>query len=204
MVTGVGDEALVVQVLRFGAADYIVKRGNYLATLPGVLHRAVTEYSAPGKAGVAERRPRRILYVERHPADIDLTRQHFREFAAHLTLEVVHSAKDALVVLQAGDIDLVLTDLRLRDMNALDLLREARQRTLVPPFIVITGKGDEEAAVAALKLGASDYIVKRENYLTQLRTRSRTRSAAHNSFTSTSACRPSCASASGRKRACGN
>jgi DNA-binding NarL/FixJ family response regulator len=73
-----------------------------------------------------------------------------------------------LVVLQAGDIDLVVTDLRLRDMNALDSLREARQRTLVPPFIVITGKGDEEAAVAALKLGASDYIVKRENYLTQL------------------------------------
>ena len=168
MVTGVGDEALVVQVLRLGAADYVVKRGNYLATLPGVLHSAVTEHPAPGKAGAAERRPRHILYVERHPADIDLTRQHFREFAAHLTLEVVHSAKDALVVLETADIDLVLTDLRLRDMNALDLLREAKQRTLVPPFIVITGKGDEEAAVAALKLGASDYIVKRENYLTQL------------------------------------
>ena len=168
MVTGVGDEALVVQVLRLGAADYVVKRGNYLEALPGVLHRAVIEHSSPGKAGVAARRPRRILYVEHHPADIDLTRQHFREFAAHLTLEVVHSAKDALVVLQAADIDLVLTDLRLRDMNALDLLREAKQRTPVPPVIVITGKGDEEAAVAALKLGASDYIVKRENYLTQL------------------------------------
>ena len=168
VVTGVGDEVLVVQVLRLGAADYVVKRGNYLETLPGVLRRAVAEHSAPGKAGVAARRPRRILYVEHHPADIDLTRQHFREFAAHLTLEVVHSAKDALVALQAADIDLVLADLRLRDMNAIDFLREAKQGTRVPPFIVITGKGDEEAAVAALKLGASDYMVKRENYLTQL------------------------------------
>ena len=53
-------------------------------------------------------------------------------------------------------------------MNALELLREAKERTLISPFIVITGKGDEEAAVAALRLGASDYIVKRENYVTQL------------------------------------
>ena len=36
------------------------------------------------------------------------------------------------------------------------------------PFIIITGKGDEAAAIAALKLGAYDYIVKRDNYLTQL------------------------------------
>jgi Response regulator containing CheY-like receiver, AAA-type ATPase, and DNA-binding domains len=48
VVTGVGDEVLVVQVLRLGAADYVVKRGNYLETLPGVLRRAVAEHSAPG------------------------------------------------------------------------------------------------------------------------------------------------------------
>ena len=44
MVTGVGDEALVVQVLRLGACDYVTKEGPYLATLPAVIsergHRA--------------------------------------------------------------------------------------------------------------------------------------------------------------------
>ena len=65
----------------------------------------------------------------------------------------------------ARPISLLITDVV---MNAIDFLREAKQGTRVPPFIVITGKGDEEAAVAALKLGASDYMVKRENYLTQL------------------------------------
>ena len=34
--------------------------------------------------------------------------------------------------------------------------------------VVITGQGDEQAAVAALKLGAYDYLVKRDNYLVQL------------------------------------
>ena len=43
-----------------------------------------------------------------------------------------------------------------------------RRHALPIPFIVITGKGDEEAAVAALKLGAYDYIIKREGYLTKL------------------------------------
>ena len=59
--------------------------------------------------------------------------------------------------------DLVLTDLRMPDMNALDLLREAKHGGLPAPFLIVTGRGDELAAVAALKLGALDYIVKREN-----------------------------------------
>src|SRR5205814_863341 len=52
--------------------------------------------------------------------------------------------------------------------SALELLREARNRELPVPFVVITGRGDEAAAVAALKLGAYDYIVKRDGYLTHL------------------------------------
>src|SRR4029453_11953274 len=42
MVTGVGDEALVVQDLRLGASDYVPKQGNYLASLPAVLQHALT------------------------------------------------------------------------------------------------------------------------------------------------------------------
>jgi signal transduction histidine kinase len=169
MVTGVGDEALVVQVLRLGASDYIPKQGNYLASLPSVLKRAVTEYRRMQQHGqVAPRWPRRILYVEHHSADIDLTRTHFAEAAAHFTLDEVHSSTEALAVLQEDRVDLVLADLRLPDMNALDLLRETKRRGLRVPMIVITGQGDEQMAVAALKLGASDYIIKRVNYLTQL------------------------------------
>ena len=54
------------------------------------------------------------------------------------------------------------------DMNALDLLKEIQAPRSRIPVIIITGQGDEETAVAALKLGAYDYIVKRDNYLTQL------------------------------------
>ena len=169
MVTNVGDEALVVQVLRLGAWDYVPKHGDYLRSLPAVLKNAVTEYRAlQEQAHAAGRRLRRILYVEHNPVDVDLTLRHFAEVAAHFTLEVARSSEQALALLQEDNVDLVLTDLRMPDMNALDLLKEARHRGLAVPFVIITGKGDEAAAAAALKLGAYDYIVKRDNYLSQL------------------------------------
>jgi PAS domain S-box-containing protein len=169
MVTAVGDEDLVVQVLRLGAVDYISKEGNYVESLPVVLRHAVADRatSADQPPGGA-RRQRRILYVEHDEADIDLTQMAVAATARHLSLEVVSSGREALQRALADRFDLILVDLRLPDMNGLDLLREARHRGLQVPFIVITGKGDESAAVAALKLGAYDYIVKRENHLTQL------------------------------------
>jgi signal transduction histidine kinase len=169
MVTGGGDEALVVQALRLGAWDYIPKQGDYIETLPTVLRNAVIEYRWRHDAGLAMRqRQRRVLYIEHNPADIDLTLRQFAEAAPHCSFDVVHSASDGLALLQDEAYDLVLSDLRLSDMNALDLLREVRRRGLTVPFIIATGRGDEDAAVAALKLGAFDYIVKRDNYLIQL------------------------------------
>ena len=169
MVTAVGDEALVLQVLRLGAWDYVPKVRNYLENLPAVLKKTVAEYRTLQKWGhAAQRRQRRILYLEHHQADIDLTLKHFTDVAPHFMLEAVHSSRHALALLQENNYDLVLADLRMPDMTALDLLSEAKHLGLVVPFIIITGKGDEAAAVSALKLGVYDYIVKRDGYLTQL------------------------------------
>jgi two-component system cell cycle sensor histidine kinase/response regulator CckA len=169
VVTSVGDEDLVVTVLRLGAWDYVAKHGDYLAALPAVLRNAVVEHRRIHERGHAARRqPRRVLYIERHAADVDLTATHFGLHAPHLTLHAVRTAKEGLDLLASERFDLVLTDLRMPDMSALDLLRELRRRDLAVPLIVVTGRGDENAAVATLKLGASEYIVKREGYLTQL------------------------------------
>ena len=68
MVTGVGDESLVVQVLRLGAHDYVSKNGNYLETLPAVLKSAVAEYQESKERG-GRRRPGGISYpVYRTPS----------------------------------------------------------------------------------------------------------------------------------------
>jgi len=170
MVTGLGDEEVVVQALRLGAVDYIPKSGNYLDTLPAILHGlALDARRKRARLSHLSATRRHVLYVERHAMDIDLTQQHLADVAPQVALTVVATCREALDLLtQPADFDLVLIDLRMPDMSGLDFLRELKHRGLSVPCIVITGQGDEETAIAALKLGAADYVVKRNHYLLHL------------------------------------
>jgi len=171
LVTGVGDEELVVKALRLGAANYVAKHGGYLETLLNQVRGVVEEHrqSRSQRIPIAASR-RRILYVEHLPMDIELTLRHIAEASPHFAVDVVRTCAEALTRLeQPHAYDLALVDLRMPDLSGLDFVREAKQRRLpLPPFIMISGQGDEGAAIAALKLGARDYITKRDGYLNQL------------------------------------
>jgi two-component system KDP operon response regulator KdpE len=56
--------------------------------------------------------------------------------------------------------DLIILDLGLPDMQGLDLLRTIRNRHEGVPIVVLSSRGDEAAKVAALDLGADDYVTK--------------------------------------------
>jgi two-component system, NtrC family, response regulator HydG len=70
------------------------------------------------------------------------------------------SGRDALRKIDEEEIDLVLTDLVMRDVGGMDVLRAAKQRHPDCEVIVISGQGDVEAAVDAIKAGAATYIRK--------------------------------------------
>lgn len=55
--------------------------------------------------------------------------------------------------------DVVLLDLGLEDMDGLAALRQLREHS-DRPVIIVTARGDEHSTVAALRLGADDYLVK--------------------------------------------
>jgi two-component system KDP operon response regulator KdpE len=55
---------------------------------------------------------------------------------------------------------LVILDLGLPDVDGLDLLRQLRQREEALPIVVLSSRGDEAGKVAALDLGADDYLTK--------------------------------------------
>jgi len=56
--------------------------------------------------------------------------------------------------------DLVILDLGLPDMDGLDVLRAMRARSEAVPIVVLSSRGDEAGKVAALDLGADDYVTK--------------------------------------------
>jgi PAS domain S-box-containing protein len=124
----------------------------------------------PKSSRVSGSASRRVLYVEHHAMDIELTQRYFSESAPHYELEIARSCTEGLTRLERlPACDAVLIDLRMLDMSGLDFVREAQRRGLpLPPFIMISGKGDEAAAITSLKLGAADYVAKRDGYLNQI------------------------------------
>jgi PAS domain S-box-containing protein len=175
IITGRGDEEAAVAALKAGADDYVIKRQDYLTRLSLTLENALHRF----RAEVARRaRPLRVLYAEHNAADIDLTRRHLARHAPYIHLDVVHTAPEVLQrLLQTSEVsetskvcyDVFLLDYYLPGLNALEVLKELRQACgLGVPVVLVTGRGDEETAVQALRLGATDYVVKNPGYLYQL------------------------------------
>lgn len=112
----------------------------------------------------------KILYVEDDPAHVALTERALED-AFQRGFELIHAEtlSAALDILDSQtDIDLVLSDLRLPDGTGLDLLTHVKSRSAIMPVVLVTGQGDQENAVAALKGGATDYLVKQSDYLLRL------------------------------------
>ncbi len=70
------------------------------------------------------------------------------------------NGRSGLMSLQRYEFDLILSDLRLPELNGLELYRAAREQGIAPPFILLTAFGTVEEAVAALKEGVEDFLTK--------------------------------------------
>ena len=81
------------------------------------------------------------------------------ERAGHIVEHAVHG-EAALARLGASSFDVVLTDLKMPVMDGMALLRAMHDRGLSPAVVILTGYGTIESAVEAMKLGATDYLIK--------------------------------------------
>ncbi|PPD43509.1 MAG: DNA-binding response regulator [Methylobacter sp.] len=68
--------------------------------------------------------------------------------------------REAFDILTERTADLVITDLRMPNLDGIGLLRQLREKNNDIPVIVVTAYGTVESAVDAMKYGASDYIVR--------------------------------------------
>src|SRR5690349_11248372 len=74
--------------------------------------------------------------------------------------EVVRRGDDGIARAQAGDWDLVLTDLKLPGLSGLELIERLHREKPKLPIIMLTAFGTTETAIEATKLGAYDYLLK--------------------------------------------
>ena len=61
---------------------------------------------------------------------------------------------------QDKQFDCIVSDVRMPGMSGLDLVRELKHRNVGTPIVLITGHGDVDMAVAAIKVGAANFIEK--------------------------------------------
>jgi DNA-binding NtrC family response regulator len=71
-----------------------------------------------------------------------------------------HDSLEASKILKKEELDIVITDLKMKGLKGLDLLEKTKQVSPLTPVIIITAFGTIESAIQAIKMGAYDYITK--------------------------------------------
>jgi two-component system response regulator FixJ len=79
---------------------------------------------------------------------------------ANFKVVTYHSAAQFLDALSKDIVSCVITDVRMPEMSGIELLRHLRDRACNIPVIVMTGHGDIQLAVQAMKAGAFDFLEK--------------------------------------------
>jgi two-component system, NtrC family, sensor kinase len=103
--------------------------------------------------------PLRVLMLEDRPADAELILHALRRAGFSPEWQRVETELEYRAHLRA-DLDVILADYALPQFDALRALQQLQERGLDIPFVIVSGTIGEEVAVAAMKQGAADYLLK--------------------------------------------
>ncbi len=101
----------------------------------------------------------RVLYAEDDPQVADMVQVYFSRHHGH-ALDVVNSGRRCLEAMERGGYDVLMLDLMMPDLDGLQVLGELTARRDPTPVIMVSGQGQYELAVRALRAGAVDCIDK--------------------------------------------
>jgi PAS domain S-box-containing protein len=103
----------------------------------------------------------RILHLEGDRRDAELVRDTLEANSIVADVERVDCECDFVAQLEQNEFDLILADYSLPSFSGISALTIAREKRPDKPFIFVSGTLGEEAAIEALKSGATDYVLKR-------------------------------------------
>jgi PAS domain S-box-containing protein len=167
MVSGAMDNATVIEAIRAGVRDVVIKDVDYLDHLPdavrAVLNQAAVNFelqSQPLSGGC-------VLILEDDPGVASLQRKHLER--AGYTVKVATRAEQALQIARSSTVHLALLDLRLDEhTTGLDVYEEMKASGLAIPAILVSAHADQDIAIRALRAGLRDFVPKTNDYLQHL------------------------------------
>ncbi len=108
----------------------------------------------------AEREKIRILFVDDDELLLEQAQIFLEDLHDRFEVDTVTSVEEGMKKLEEVTYDAIISDYKMPSTDGLEMLRDLRSRGDDIPFIVFTGRGDEEVAQKSLDLGADHYIRK--------------------------------------------
>jgi signal transduction histidine kinase len=119
------------------------------------------DFAAPRDADHSQRDlPPRVLIVDDDPMLLQALPEMVRARMAGVIVETAGSARNALARIERTDYDVIVSDIKMPDIDGLALLKRIRQLLPATPTLLITGHGEHDLAVLALRGGAFDFLQK--------------------------------------------
>lgn len=102
--------------------------------------------------------PTKVLIVDDEKDFVEMFSLRLKGQGEHVS--TAYSGKEALAVLEATGIDVVVLDIRMPGMDGIDTLKQIKAKYPLIEVILLTGHGSADTAVQGMKSGAFDYLMK--------------------------------------------
>ena len=169
LVSAAVDDATVIEAMRAGIRDVVVKTTEYLDYLPETVRGVLNQAAALPDRSATERHDATILIVEDEIGIATLERRRLER--AGYAVEVATSAEQAFEIVRRGRTNLALLDLRLESgTSGIDLYERFKAEGWNIPAILVTGFPDQAVAIRALRAGIRDFVPKSNDFLDHLPT----------------------------------
>jgi PAS domain S-box-containing protein len=166
IVSGAVDDATVIEAMRAGIRDVVIKTVDYLEHLPDAVRAVLAQVAAvPGSVTTSSVKTR-VLVVEDDPGAAALTRNRLER--AGYAVDVASTAAAAREIVQRGRAHLAILDERLNGVSGLDVYEQFRADGFPLPAVLVTAYPDQTVTIRALRAGVRDIVPKSAEYLDQL------------------------------------
>jgi len=102
----------------------------------------------------------KVIIVEDNPDHQLIIKRKLKGYYRNIKIDATSNVESAQELLVKGPYDVLLLDYRLKGANGIDLVKWIHEKRIETPIIMITGAGEVEIAVKAIKLGVYDYLCK--------------------------------------------